>query len=76
MSGAGFVWPEGLVHVQVGPHEIPVRPVVRTVMVGVRVGGGCVNDTAEDRWLWEAEYHGRVAVGTTPEAAARAVLIS
>lgn len=61
--------------VQVDAHEITVRPVVRTVMVGVPCGGGCVNDTAEDRWLWEADYNGRVAVAETPEAAARAVLV-
>lgn len=61
--------------VQVDGHEVEVRAVVETVVVGVPIGGGCVNDSAADVICWRAEHRGRVALASTPEAAARLVLI-
>jgi hypothetical protein len=59
-----------------GREVVVVRAVVQTVLVAVHIGGGCYNDTAEDRICWRADHRGRFALASTPEVAARMVVIS
>lgn len=63
------------VHVLIGGHRIPCRPVTFTVLKPIQIHeDGTVNDEQCDCLGWRAEYEGRVSTAFTPWEAARMAL--
>jgi hypothetical protein len=54
---------------------VHVKPATFTVVIGVPVGDGCVNDTGEDRQGYRAVFRDQVGFGLTPELAAEAAYL-
>jgi hypothetical protein len=54
---------------------VHVDPVTLTVRIAIPIGGGAINDSAEDRPGYCATFHDRIAFGLTPETAAKAAYL-